>query len=380
MVNGLVSPSLIIERKRDGLELTRDEIKAFVSGYTVGRIADSQMAALAMAVYLRGMSFCETRWLTEAMLDSGRRLEWSGDRPVVDKHSTGGVGDNVSLVLVPLLACCGVRVPMISGRGLGLTGGTLDKLESIPGFRTELSLPEIQRLTDQVGCVITGATKELVPADRKLHALRDVTGTVGSVPLITASILSKKLAEGLDTLVLDVKCGRGAFMKTLDEAKTLTRSLVAVGGCTGVRTVALVTDMTQPLGRCVGNAIEVEEAIRTLQGRGPHDLWEVVSALGTELLVSAGLYRHRGDANLALIDARDSGRAIEKFRQMVTAQGGDLSQGLPKAPAYDVRADRSGFVRSIDAERIGRIVSEMGAGRQSVGAPVDHSVGVEFLV
>ncbi|NOX53118.1 MAG: thymidine phosphorylase, partial [Planctomycetes bacterium] len=255
------------------------------------------------------------------------------------------------------------------------------KLESIPGFRTDLSLPEIQRLTDQVGCVITGATQELVPADRKLYALRDVTGTVSSVPLITASILSKKLAEGLDTLVLDVKCGCGTFMKTADQARTLARSMIAVGHRLGMKTIALITDMNRPLGRAIGNAVEVEEAMQTLAGAdGPDELWELVLMLASELLVASGRYASWVKAERAVLEARDSGAALEKFRQMVTAQGGDLSRPLPKAPAHELRAGRSGFIASIDAERLGRIVTDLGAGRRSLGASIDHAVGVELLV
>ena len=376
-----IHPARIIERKRDGWELTSEEIDFFLTRYVDGRIPDYQMAALAMAICVRGMTFRETSWLTESMLRTGQRLQWSGETPVVDKHSTGGVGDKVSLVLVPLLACCGVRVPMISGRGLGLTGGTLDKLESIPGFRTDLSLPEIQRLTDQVGCVITGATKELVPADRKLYALRDVTGTVPSVPLITASILSKKLTEGLDALVLDVKYGCGTFMKTPNQARALARSMIAVGHRLGVKTIALITEMNRPLGRAIGNAIEVEEAMRTLAGAdGPRELWELVLVLASELLVASGRHVSWTKAERALVEARDSGAALEKFRQMVRAQGGDLSQPLPKAPAHEISANRSGFIASIDAERLGQVVTDLGAGRRSVTDSIDHAVGVELLV
>src|SRR6478609_6905594 len=265
----------IIAKKRDGLALRRDEIAAFVGGFARGDIPDYQMAALAMAIYCRGMTAEETAALTEAMLASGQRMPRdSGQRLRVDKHSTGGIGDKISLILAPLLACCGLAVPMISGRGLGATGGTLDKLEAIPGFRTNLSLAEIEQITATVGCVITGASDEIAPADKKLYALRDVTATVPSIPLITASIMSKKLAESLDALVLDVKFGSGAFMTSLDEARALARSLVETGKRMGVKTAALLTDMNQPLGRMAGNLVEVHEALATVQGGGPADLWE----------------------------------------------------------------------------------------------------------
>jgi pyrimidine-nucleoside phosphorylase len=278
----------LISKKRDGGELADYEIGAIIDGYVRGDVHDYQMSAWAMAVFLRGMTVAETAALTEAMLQSGVTFQWpAGEAPKVDKHSTGGIGDKVSLPLAPLLACCGVHVPMISGRGLGATGGTLDKLEAIPGFRTNLSTEEMQAVCRRVGCVISGATADLVPADRKLYALRDVTGTVPSIPLITASIMSKKLAEGLDALVLDVKHGSGAFMKTLDQARELARSMVNTGHRMGVPTTALVTDMNQPLGRMAGNAVEVIESIDVLRGTGPADLVEVTLELGAELLVLA---------------------------------------------------------------------------------------------
>src|SRR5262245_23865010 len=258
-------PAGLIAKKRDGETLADGEIREFINGYVAGAVPDYQMAAMAMAIYLRGMDAAETTALTNCMLRSGAVWQWSSPRPEkVDKHSTGGIGDKTSLILAPLLACCGLQVPMISGRGLGPTGGTLDKLESIPGFRTNLSREEIREITDRVGCVITGASEELAPADKKLYALRDVTATVPSIPLITGSIMSKKLAEGLDALVLDVKVGSGAFMKSLDEARTLARSLVETGRRMGVKTTALLTDMNQPLGRMAGNLVEVQEAIATL--------------------------------------------------------------------------------------------------------------------
>ena len=265
-------PQWVIEKKRDGGVLEADDIRAFIEGYTTGVIPDYQMAALAMAIFFQGMTPEETAALTDAMMRSGDCLSFEGwPRPTADKHSTGGIGDKLSMVIGPLAASAGLAVPKISGRGLGITGGTLDKLESIPGYSTQLSIPEFQRVVAEVGCSITGQTASLAPADKKLYALRDVTGTVPSIPLITASIMSKKLAAGADTLVFDVKCGRAAFMQTLDEARELAHSLLQVGGALGRRMGALITDMTQPLGRAVGNAVEVAEAIETLKGGGPAD-------------------------------------------------------------------------------------------------------------
>ena len=377
-----MNPAVIIATKRDGRELSREEIAAFVAGYTRGTIPEYQMSALAMAVYLRGMTADETAALTDAMLQSGRWLVWPRrERPVVDKHSTGGIGDKTSLVLAPLLAACGLAVPMISGRGLGATGGTLDKLESIPGFRTDLSLAEIQQTVERVGCVITGASAEIAPADRKLYALRDVTATVPSIPLITASIMSKKLAESLDALVLDVKFGSGAFMKTLEGARALARSLVETGRRMGVRTTALITDMNQPLGSMAGNVVEVHEAIACLRGAGPADLWELTRELAAEV-VGAGASTHHSPltTHSLLDDAIRSGRALAKFREMVAAQGGDLDR-LPAMPAgAEVLAPRGGFVTAIDTEALGLAIIELGGGRKVMSDKVDHGVGLEMLV
>jgi pyrimidine-nucleoside phosphorylase len=376
-----ISPSLIIAKKRDGFALSREEIGAFIGGFSRGEIPDYQMAALAMAIYLRGMTGEETAALTDAMLESGQHLPRSSDeRPRVDKHSTGGIGDKTSLILAPLLACCGLAVPMISGRGLGATGGTLDKLEAIPGFRTNLSLDEIQEITERVGCVITGATAEIAPADKKLYALRDVTATVPSIPLITASIMSKKLAESLDALVLDVKFGSGAFMKSLDEARALGRSLVETGKRMGVKTTALLTDMNQPLGRMAGNLVEVHEAIDTLQGRGPVDLWECTRELGAELLVLAGQAATCDDAYSKLDDEIASGRAFAKFQEMVEAQGGDLARLPPLGERHEFTTDRGGYAAAIDTEKLGLVIIELGGGRKMMTDRVDHSVGLELLV
>ena len=371
----------LISKKRDGGELTEDEIGSLIAGYVRGDVPDYQMASWAMAVYLRGMTVAEIAALTEHMLHSGITFEWpAGESPKVDKHSTGGIGDKVSLPLAPLLACCDLQVPMISGRGLGATGGTLDKLEAIPGFRTDLSTAEFQQVCRDVGCVISGATGDLVPADRKLYALRDVTGTVPSIPLITASIMSKKLAEGLDALVLDVKHGTGAFMKTLDDARALAKSMVDTGKRMGVPTTALLTDMNQPLGRMAGNANEVNESVDALIGKGPADLMEVTLELGAELLVLAKRESTTAAARKRLDKAISSGAGLEKFREMVAAQGGDLDAPRPVAPAHDVTSPWGGYVSAIDTERLGYVVINLGGGRRQLGDKLDLSVGFEMLV
>jgi pyrimidine-nucleoside phosphorylase len=376
-----VNPSWTIQKKRDGGALSSDEIAAFVEGFTRGEVPDYQMAALAMSVYFRGMDERETADLARALADSGETLDWRGvATPRADKHSTGGLGDKVSLVLAPALACCGVCVPMVAGRGLGPTGGTIDKLESIPGLRTALSPSELRRQCESVGCAISAQGEALVPADRKLYALRDVTATVASVPLITASILSKKLAERLDALVLDVKWGSGAFMKTLPEARELARALVATGGRLGVKSRALVTDMNQPLGRAVGNALEVAEAFEALRGGGPADLRSLVLALGAEVLVLAGAARVAEEAWRRLEHAIDSGRALERFRAMVRAQGGDPDAPLAIAPGSPVAAPRRGRVAAIDGERLGYAVIALGGGRRRLGDPIDRSVGLRMRV
>jgi pyrimidine-nucleoside phosphorylase len=371
----------IICKKRDGQPLTQEEIAFVVQGYSRGSIPDYQMSALAMAIFLNGMDPTETAWLTEQMLSSGQRLSWQASgRACVDKHSSGGIGDKVSLILAPLLACCDLRVPMISGRGLGATGGTLDKLESIPGVRTDLSLAEMQRITDQVGCVITGATEQLAPADRQLYALRDVTGTVPSIPLITASIMSKKLAEGLDALVLDVKCGSGAFMKRLAEARQLADSLVSVGRQMGLNTSALITDMNQPLGRMVGNTVEVDESLATLSGRGPEDLVHITCQLAGELLRLTGRSAEREDGARRARALLESGQAREKFDEMIAAQGGDMGAPRETAPETIVRSHEEGYLWAIDAEQLGLAVIEMGGGRRVKEHQIDHAVGFEMQV
>jgi pyrimidine-nucleoside phosphorylase len=376
-----MNPVWIIQKKRDREELSSDEIGAFIAGYARGDVPDYQMSALAMAIYLNGMTAEETAALTDHMLASGARFTWPNDGvPRVDKHSTGGIGDKTSLLLAPMLACCGLQVPMISGRGLGATGGTLDKLESIPGFRTNLSMDEVRAVVKQTGCVITGATADLVPADRKLYALRDVTATVPSIPLITASIMSKKLAEGLNALVLDVKFGSGAFMKTAELARQLAESLVATGKRMNVATTALLTDMNQPLGRMAGNAVEVNESVAALEGRGPADLMDVTYALGAEVLVSSGVSGSIDEATTRLQQTNDSGAAREQFARMVTAQGGNLNAPRPVAPASEIASNRAGYLAAIDTELLGKAIIAMRGGRQQIGDLLDHSTGIEMLV
>jgi pyrimidine-nucleoside phosphorylase len=376
-----MNPVWIIAKKRDGEELTSEEVGYFISNYAKGDIPDYQMSALAMAIYLRGMTTAEIAALTDNMLASGACFTWyKGGLPKVDKHSTGGIGDKVSLPLAPMLACCDLQVPMISGRGLGATGGTLDKLEAIPGYRTNLSMDEMRSVMEKVGCVISGATADLVPADRKLYALRDVTATVPSIPLITASIMSKKLAEGLDALVLDVKFGSGAFMKTAELARELAVSMVNTGKRMNVSTTALLTDMNQPLGRMVGNAVEVNESVAALEDEGPADLMEITLALGAELLVSTKKAATIEVARQQLQATIASGAAREKFAQMVAAQGGDLDAPRLVAPDSPVTTNRAGYITAMNAEKLGQAVIAMHGGRKQLGDKLDLSTGFEMLV
>jgi pyrimidine-nucleoside phosphorylase len=376
----------VIRKKRDGHPLKRIEIEEFVSGVTAGRWPDYQAAALLMAIWLRGMDAEETAWLTAAMVDSGSRLDLSDiPGPKIDKHSTGGVGDKTSLILAPLAAACGIVVPMMSGRGLGHSGGTLDKLESIPGFRVGLNEPELRTALHRVGCALIGQTEQIAPADKILYALRDVTGTVESIPLITASIMSKKIAEGISGLVMDVKCGRGAFMKTRTAARELADSLVATGNVNQVRTAALVTAMDAPLGRDVGNSLEVRECIATLKGHGPADVESLSVALAARMVLLGGEASTLTQALERVRAALTSGRGLEKFRDIIMQQGGDPRvidepNRLPVAPAQSLlRADRSGYVSALDAERIGQATMLLGAGRNRVEETVDHAVGVRIL-
>ena len=364
----------LIRAKRDGRELTDAQIRWLIDAYTKGIVADEQMSAMAMAVYFRGLRPGELATWTSAMIASGQRLDLSSvPAPTVDKHSTGGVGDKVSLILAPLVASCGAAVPQLSGRGLGHTGGTLDKLEAVPGWRAQLSGSEFVHLLSTVGCVICAAGAELAPADRKLYALRDVTGTVESVPLIASSIMSKKIAEGTQALVLDVKVGSGAFMRELDQARELARTMVRLGTEAGVRTIALLTSMDTPLGRSVGNAVEVAESIETLRGAGPADLVEVTLALAREMLTLAGI---TVDPAVALAD----GRALAKYRQMIAGQGGDPDAKLPVAPhVRTVPADQGGWLRRLDALAVGTAAWRLGAGRARKEDPVSAGAGIICL-
>lgn len=376
----------VIRRKRDGDTLDGDAIRAFVTGATDGTWPDYQVSALLMAIVLRGMSLDEASTLTDAMVRSGRRVDLAefGGVPV-DKHSTGGVGDKLSLVLAPLAAACGATVPMMSGRGLGHTGGTLDKLESIPGFRTRLSLDETRAVLKKTGCALIGQTDEIAPADRKLYALRDVTGTVESIPLICASILSKKIAEGIGALVMDVKVGRGAFMKTREDARQLATWLVGIAERNGVRTEAILTTMDAPLGRAVGNANEVLEAIDTLKGHGPSDVETLSVRLTVRMLVLAGLAGNDAAAEARVRTALTSGAGLEKFRDIIAAQGGDPrviddAARLPQPSSVDMwTATGDGFVIEMDAEMVGRAAVALGAGRDRVDAPVDGAAGIDVL-
>lgn len=372
----------LIRTKRDGGALSREQLEFMVRGVTDGSLPEYQVSSWLMAVVLRGMTPDETAILTDAMVRSGVRVDLSHIPGVkVDKHSTGGVGDKTSLILAPLAAACGVVVPMMSGRALGHTGGTLDKLESIPGFRTGLSLDEYRRMVAEVGCSLIGQTSEIAPADKRLYALRDVTGTVESIPLISASIMSKKIAEGIDALVLDVKAGRGAFMKTVEDAKKLAQSLVSIGNGNGVRTEALITAMEHPLGRAVGNSLEVIESIETLKGNGPTDLEQLSVRLAARMLVLAGTAKTTEDAEVMVRKAVASGAGVEKFREIIKWQGGDPRvvddySRLPGASSqHTVKAPRAGYLARLDAELIGRATMALGAGRERVEASIDPGVG-----
>ena len=364
----------LIRSKRDGGQLSGADIRWLIAAYTAGTIADEQMAALLMAIYFRGLVADELMAWTDAMISSGERLALGGlTAPTVDKHSTGGVGDKVSLILAPLVASCGAAVPQLSGRGLGHTGGTLDKLESIKGWRASLSNAEILRLLATTGCVICAAGDNLAPADRRLYALRDVTGTVESIPLIASSIMSKKIAEGTGSLVLDVKVGRGAFMPDLPSSRQLAQTMVELGNAYGVRTSALLTRMDTPLGRAVGNAVEVEESVATLRGHGPADLVEVTLALAAEMLGLAGL---SADPAAALAD----GRALKRYRSMIEAQDGDPEAPLPSAShAEIVTAHSDGWLQALDARAVGVAAWRLGAGRARKEDPVSASAGIICL-
>ncbi len=372
----------LIERKRDGGRIDAGEWRALMNAYATNHIPDYQMAALAMAIFIRGLDREETSALTDAMLRSGATLDLSSlTVPRIDKHSTGGVGDKVSLVLAPLVAACGVAVPMMSGRGLGHTGGTLDKLESIAGFRTDLTLAQAKTQLEQLGCALIGQTGEIAPADRKLYALRDATATVESIPLIAASIMSKKLAEGLTGLVLDVKRGSGAFLPELERGLDLARTMIELGADHDCPTVALITAMDRPLGRACGNALEVEESMLALRGEGPPDLMEVTYALGAEMLVLGGVAADIDSARRELEKAIGTGRAAEKMQAIIEAQGGnpgvvDDPAVLPQASHVELfPAPRRGFVAKVEPRTIGRGIIALGGGRTKLDDVIDPSVG-----
>ncbi|HJU41251.1 MAG TPA: thymidine phosphorylase [Vicinamibacterales bacterium] len=373
----------IIRAKRDGEALSREAIESFVRGVTDGTWEDYQASALLMAIVLKGMTAVETSWLTEAMANSGDRVRLDHIPGIkVGKHSTGGVGDKVSIVLAPIVAACGVVVPKMSGRGLGHTGGTLDKLESIPGFRVALSLDEYQRILSEVGCCLISQTDSIAPADKKLYALRDVTATIESLPLIASSVMSKKLAEGSTALVLDVKCGRGAFMQRGADARALARSLVSIGTGAGLKTEAFITRMDVPLGRAVGNSVEIAECVEVLHGRGPADLTEVIVHAAMRMVQLGGRAHSDQDAGEKVRDALSSGAALQKFRQMVKWQGGDVRVAddpgvLPRATkSHTVVAKQSGYIKAMDALLVGRTAVALGAGRDKKGDQVDLSAGI----
>lgn len=376
----------IIRTKRDGHPLSRDAIDAFVQGITDGSWADYQASALLMAIVIRGMTADETAWLTDAMVRSGARVDLSAIPGIkVGKHSTGGVGDKVSIVLAPLAAACGVIVPKMSGRGLGHTGGTLDKLESIPGFRVALSLDEFVAVLSEVGCCLISQTKDIAPADKRLYALRDVTATIESIPLISASVMSKKLSEGSNAVVLDVKCGSGAFMKRQEDAVALARSLVAIGTANGVRTEAFITRMEAPLGTAVGNALEIAECIETLKGRGPRELETLIVRLASRMVRLAERATDDAEAERCVEQALRSGAALGRFEAMVARQGGDVRiigdpSRLPQAARrHRILSPGAGHLARIDAEAVGRAAMLLGAGRARADAAIDPSAGIVLL-
>ncbi len=378
-----ISPAEIIAKTRDGIELNAEEINYLVSGYVSGKIPDYQMSSWLMAACIRGLSERETFLLTTAMIASGKTLDLSGISGVkVDKHSTGGVGDKTTLVLVPLLAASGLKVAKMSGRGLGHTGGTIDKLESIPGCRTELSIEEFVAQVNNIGAAVISQTEDIVPADKKIYALRDVTATVESIPLIASSIMSKKLAAGADFILLDVKYGSGAFMANEQQAMNLAEVMISIGKSAGKKVIAVLSDMNDVLGRAVGNILEVEEAIRTLQGRGPEDLRNLCIELGSALLQSVGITKNKNDSVDFLVSLLDNGKAASKFDEIILAQGGDLSSFLEpeksrRAVYHDVfQAERSGFIFNVDVRQIGLAALDLGAGRTKKDDILDYQAGL----
>lgn len=377
-----MTPAQVVRRKRQGEELPAEQIRAFFTEYAAGGVEEYQMSAFLMAVYFRGMTAAELSALVDVMLGSGAVVDLSAVPGVkVDKHSTGGVGDKVSIVLAPLVASLGVPVPMMSGRGLGHTGGTVDKLETIPGFRTDLDLREYRAQMERLGCALIAQTAEVAPLDRRLYALRDVTATVESIPLISSSIMSKKLAEGIDALVLDVKLGNGAFLPDPAQAHELARTMIAIGAARGKAVVALLTAMDRPLGYAIGNALEVEECVHALRGEGPADLRELTVTLAAEMLVLGGAAQDLDAGKAAAAAALDDGRALEKMAQIIEAQGGNAAVLDDPAilPQTDLRcvltAERSGVIHSMDVRAIGEAAVSLGAGRRALNAPIDPAVG-----
>ncbi|HHT9126623.1 MAG TPA: thymidine phosphorylase [Candidatus Brocadiia bacterium] len=376
----------IIRKKRNGKELTQEEISCLIQDYTNQKIPDYQMSAFLVAVYFQGMSANETVWLTEAIMCSGEVIDLSSiPGKKIDKHSTGGVGDKVSIVLAPLVASLGIKVPMIAGRGLGHTGGTIDKLESIPGFRTNLSTAEFKENVADIGVCIASQSEAITPAESRLYALRDVTGTVESIPLIVSSIMAKKLVAGIDGLVLDVKTGSGAFMKEYDKAHSLAKAMIEIGKGMGKPTIALITDMNQPLGKMVGNATEIAECIDTLKGKGPPDLIELTILLGAYMLILADIYSDLEAGKKALRKMLQNGKAYEKFKAIVSKQGGDTAsletfkETAISKKSCEVLCDTDGYVHSIDTFKIGIASNILGAGRKKLGDKIDYSVGIEVL-
>ena len=373
----------IIINKREGKELTDEEIRFFVKGYSEGTIPDYQASAFAMAVLFKGMSKREIATMTDAMEHSGDTIDLSEIKGIkVDKHSTGGVGDKTSLVLGPMVAACGAKMAKMSGRGLGHTGGTLDKLESIPGFNIQIEIDQLVKQVNEIGLAIAGQTKSLVPADKKLYALRDVTGTVESIPLIASSVMSKKLAAGTDVIMLDVTVGEGAFMKTMEQARELARTMVNIGNHLGRNTIAVLSDMSEPLGFAVGNALEVKEAIESLHGRGPKDLMELCFTSGSIMLVQAKIAKTRDEARKMLEDVIESGEAFDKLVAMVEAQGGDVSYILhpelfeESKHVIELRSKKSGYIKQINALNIGENAMRLGAGRATIEDVIDMSAGI----
>ncbi|HSJ08886.1 MAG TPA: thymidine phosphorylase [Longimicrobiales bacterium] len=383
----MITPAQVVRSKRDGTELDPAEIRSFLEGYTAGTVQEYQMSAFLMAVYFRGMTPRELTALVDAMIESGQVADLSSVPGMkVDKHSTGGVGDKVSIVLAPLVASLGVPVPMMSGRGLGHTGGTLDKLETIPGFRTDLTLAEYRAQMERIGCALIGQTDEIAPLDRRLYALRDVTGTVESIPLIASSIMSKKMAEGIDALVLDVKVGNGAFLPERERATELARTMIGIGEAHGKRVVALLTAMDRPLGHAIGNALEIEECVNALRGGGPADLREVTLELAAEMLVLGGAAQDVDSARALAAASLDDGRALEMMRSIIEAQGGNTAvlddPGiLPHTDSrHIIEARADGFITTMDVRAIGDVAVSIGAGRRSLGAVIDPAVGFHITV